>query len=625
MPTAIFRSMGIALAFALFLTPTTVQGATFYVATNGNDGTGNGSPASPWATITHALDSVPDDSIILVRPGTYSGRVNLRGVFTQGVTVRSEIPYRARLRHDSTVVICFYGQGITLEGFDIAHSGPGAGALVIQIQDLIGDPGGDDFVSRITLRNNVLHDSFNNDILKINNGAGNITVEGNVFYNQTGHDEHIDVNSVTDVVIQDNIFFNDYAGSGRTNANNTGSFIVIKDSNAGDDSNLGSERITVRRNVFLNWEGSTGSNFVLVGEDGMSYYEARDVLVENNLMLGNAPNVMRSAFGVKGGQDITFRHNTVVGDLPSLAYAMRLNTEGSNPPNDNVAFYGNVWSDPNGTMGAENASRPDDFSDTPSADTLDHVLDGNLFWNGGDAIPFDAGELINYTDDADRLVADPRLRSQAGIALPRWVPAVNLFGDGSLTIRQAFERLAGLYGAFAVGSPLLDSADESESPATDILGNSRAVGVGPDRGAWERGARLLVSLAVNDVAFSTGDTLTVDLRVNNPGLPSSADFYVGAILPGGNEILFFRDLSLQTGVASTSNIASLVPIRAGVSLSAAFTADLPSLIQWTWTGSDVPGVYRMFLVAAVKGALADGVVDPGDFLGASTATLVFAP
>lgn len=51
---------------------------------------------------------------------------------------------------------CFYGKGISLEGFDIAHSGPGAGAVVIQIQDLLGDPGGDDAVSNITLKNNIL-------------------------------------------------------------------------------------------------------------------------------------------------------------------------------------------------------------------------------------------------------------------------------------------------------------------------------------------------------------------------------------------------------------------------------------------------------------------------------------
>ena len=171
------------------------QGSTYYVSTGGSDETGDGSASNPWATITHALDNVPDGSTILVRPGDYTGRVRLRGSFAQGVTVRSTIPYQARLRYSDTVVTCFYGQGITLEGFDVAHSGPGARALVVQIQDLRGEPGDDDFVSRITLRNNVLHDSYNNDILKINNGARDVLVEGNVFYNQAGSDEHIDMSS----------------------------------------------------------------------------------------------------------------------------------------------------------------------------------------------------------------------------------------------------------------------------------------------------------------------------------------------------------------------------------------------------------------------------------------------
>lgn len=103
------------------------QGSSFYVATGGSDTTGDGSSSNPWATIDHALAQAPDNSLILVQPGDYFGVVRLDEVFSQGVIVRSEVPYQARLRNSGTVVRCYYGQGITLEGFDIAHSGGGAG------------------------------------------------------------------------------------------------------------------------------------------------------------------------------------------------------------------------------------------------------------------------------------------------------------------------------------------------------------------------------------------------------------------------------------------------------------------------------------------------------------------
>jgi len=486
------------------LCATAVAQSTFHVATGGSDQTGDGSAGAPWATVSHAVDEVPDGSLVLVAPGTYDGRVDLDRQFATGITIRSEVPYQARLRHTGTVVRCYSGVGITIEGFDIAHSGPGAAALVIQVQDLLGaypgGDGGDPVVSRITFRDNVLHDSFNNDILKINNGAEDVLVERNMFYNQSGSDEHIDINSVLDVVVQDNVFFNDFEGSGRTNANDTSSFVVVKDSNAADDAVLGSEGIAIRRNVFLHWQGSTGSGFVLCGEDGQPFFEARDMLVENNLMLGDAGNTMRAPFGVKGCRDVTFRANTVAGDLPSLAYAMRLNREGSNLQNEGIVLRNNAWSDPTGTMGATAGGGSNDFSDTPPADTASFTLERNLYINGGAAIPYDGSELVNWTDDPTGVVGDPALPPQVGLVLPRWDPGTGAFADGSATIRDVHRRLVETYGTPAAGSALVGAADPAHAPPDDILGRDRSLADAPDLGCVQTGIGLLLA-----DGFETGD------------------------------------------------------------------------------------------------------------------------
>jgi hypothetical protein len=461
--------------------PENPTGPVLYVATSGSDDPGNdGSAAAPYATITYALDRARDGTVILVGPGMYYGRVRIRGSFSDGVTVRSQEPYKARLRNNGTVITAYTHtsgcQGITIEGFDIAHDGPGAGALVFHI-----DADGTGAVSNITVRNNILHDSYNNDILKINHGISNVVVERNLFYNQQGSDEHIDINSAEDIIVQDNIFMNDFAGSGRTNGNDTSSYIVIKDSNGSDDRFTGSRNIVVRRNIFLNWEGSTGSNFVLIGEDGQDFYEAEEVTIENNLMLGNSANVMRAPFGVKGGRNITFNNNTIAGDLPALAFAMRFSCEGANPINTNIDMYNNIWSDPTGTMGA-NSGGPNDFSDTPAGHVLDYTLNNNLYWNGTSPIPEDAGETVNPSDDTTAVIADADLGGQAGLVLPRWDQIDEIFEDGSVSICEAFDRLVQQYGTPGSSSPV-DQADAGHAPSDDILGNARDAN--PDIGAVE--------------------------------------------------------------------------------------------------------------------------------------------
>ncbi|RKY04939.1 hypothetical protein DRP77_02495, partial [Candidatus Poribacteria bacterium] len=94
----------------------------YYVAPDGSDLTGDGSEGNPWATISKAIRSVPDGSVIKVRPGEYFGRVHLGRAFEKGVIVESEVPYQAVLRNNGIVVAVYGGANITFRGFDVAHS-----------------------------------------------------------------------------------------------------------------------------------------------------------------------------------------------------------------------------------------------------------------------------------------------------------------------------------------------------------------------------------------------------------------------------------------------------------------------------------------------------------------------
>ncbi|MGB0513357.1 MAG: hypothetical protein ACPGJE_00795, partial [Wenzhouxiangellaceae bacterium] len=377
-------------------------------------------------------------------------------------------------------LIVFNGRNIIIEGFDIAHAPGNSGALVVQIQDLLGavngsDGGTDPVVSDIVLRDNIIHSSTDNDLLKINNGAERIRVEGNLFFNQSGSDEHIDINSVIDIVVEDNVFLNTSARP------DTSSFVVIKDSNGLDDTVLGTRQVVVRRNVFLNWYGNGGQSFLRLGEDGTANFEAIDILIENNLMLGNSDDLMRSPLTIQGSRDVMFRNNTVSGDMPSRSFAGRLLASPSNPRNTNLQFHNNIWSDPTGSMGSEAFTGVDLF-DAPGDQTDSATLDNNLYFNGGNSIPVDNGQFLDFLDDANALVGDPQLADPAGLIAPVWDGAN--FADGSTTIREAFERLVRTYALPGAGGPAIDSADAGTSATEDILGRSR--GSTPDLGAFER-------------------------------------------------------------------------------------------------------------------------------------------
>ncbi len=445
-------------------------GCQRWVAPSGDDAD-SGSRSSPWATIDHAAEAVPDTGCtVWVLPGVYRGHTEIQRRFSTGVTFQAVERYRAVFEHDGTVLDVDGAANIAFHGLEFRHSGPGADGYVVLVDR---DNGLDLWAENIAFRDNIFHDSYDNDLLKIHNGVRNATVSGNVFYNNGTNEEHMDVNSVTDVLIQDNIFFNDFEASDRPVSTETKSYIVVKDSNEGDDGLLGAKRVSIRRNLFLNWQGGD-ETFIQVGNDGKPYHEAEDVSIDANLFLLNSGSEFTGPVGIRGVKDVQVTNNTIVGDQPAGGFAYWLNVKDQNPLNRDIVLANNIWSSPGGTM--------DRFSAGDITTVEGLRLIRNLYWNDGRAIP--EGAAGDMSDDPSPIVADPRLPDLADPELPVWKG--DAFASGAGSIRSEFLRLADRYALPAEDSVVIGAADSRYTGVTDLVGGRRDGS--PDLGAREVGA-----------------------------------------------------------------------------------------------------------------------------------------
>lgn len=480
------RTIGLTTLLALLLGPAAARADTFYVAPGGDDVAGDGSSASPWATIGHAInDAIGAEGghTVIVRDGTYEGSVYLSRGFTSPVVVRAENPYRVTLTNTGgeNEALRVYHEGpvrITFEGFIITNAHPSytcpngrESYYLIHLQD----------VEHVTLQNNIIFGNNApgrcNELLKINRGSDtayprNIIVQGNIFYdpaNAAGSDM-IDSVRPGEIDIVDNIFV------GSPSHPESQSFITLKRQVQTPPADARSPRFIVARNVFLSYNGHTDQAFVQLGEDGYAEHMITDALIENNLIIGSSPNQLAAPFQLKGSQQIMVRANTVTGDLPSSAYGFRIGTEGDNLPMAGFAIRSNIFSDPTGTMGTRL------ISTYGLVDNQSFVLDHNLFFNGGSPLP--SGGDVTIDTDANRIEADPLLEAdQSGIMLPRWDASTGSFPSGTTSIRDEHLRLVMTYGALGAGSPAIDAALPDHMPAVDIRNLLRDGS--PDIGAFE--------------------------------------------------------------------------------------------------------------------------------------------
>ncbi|RPI63655.1 MAG: hypothetical protein EHM48_02110 [Planctomycetaceae bacterium] len=464
------------VAIVVLMTAGTAVAGTYYIAPDGSDSKGDGSANKPWASLKEAVAAVPDDgSTIIVRDGLYVGNQAILRSFKKLCTIKAEHPYAARFRSpDATnrVIFCYGGANIKFEGLEVFGSGGTDNGYLIHIATRE--------THDITFENCIIHDSYNNDLVKINDLCRNIVFRGCLLFNVPNPgDEVFDINTVTDVVVEDCIIMSDKAGSGRENDNNNQSLIVIKNSTKDDINKEICKRITLRRNIFCNWEGRPGESYVLIGEDSKDFWEAQDIMVENNLFLFNTTNRSAGAITLKCHvRNITVRANTFCGTLNGkTSYAMRCSEEKAKLAMENIYIYNNIFTDPAGKM-------PRLIYGEREFVKKDLELKNNLYWNGGKKFPFNDGALFEIPkDDPAAVTADPMLADPAKMTIPRWDVKGRKFTSGQTTIRGEFERLVKTHAALPPTSPAVGKGDPKHMPADDILGNKR--GTRPDIGACQ--------------------------------------------------------------------------------------------------------------------------------------------
>lgn len=398
------------------------------------------------------------------------------GVFADALVVSAE-PYRARIE-----AIDLSGgdlaQHITFQGFDFGD----ANGIVIKLD---GGQTTNENIHHVTFRNNVIHDSGANDVVKVNAGSNNITFERNILYGH--HDDAMDLNSVEHVYVHDNVFFD---VTGERN------LLVIKDSTqvGSPDFYESTRHAYVRRNVFVNWRGAGNSAMLYLGEDNdRDQYAVQLAVVESNLFIGNGDVTagFTAPIALRGVRDITIRNNTFNGGFANgrnwafLAWAI---TEPELLRTEDLYIYNNAWVANAGVGTAR-------FSNSDPAHVGDFLLENNLYWNAGQPIPQADQGVINYTADAAAVMDDPLLPDVPDqIPLPTWDPRRGMFADGSSTVCEAFEVLVSNYAQPGPGSAVVDAGtaqvpaaagDESPNVPLDRDLFGRARDGAPDIGALE--------------------------------------------------------------------------------------------------------------------------------------------
>lgn len=125
---------------------------------------------------------------------------------------------------------------------------------------------------------------------------------------------------------------------------------------------------------------------------------------------------------------------------------------------------------------------------------------------------------------------------------------------------------------------------------------------------------LSLSINVNQLNFSSGDTLDLDIGASNLGLASVADVYFVILIPNGDSLINFTSLDANLIFDSKVELSSQVPLVAKLNLAKPFSVNIPSFFRYNWKGNEPVGKYSAYFLMTHAGSLRDGSIDTNDIL-----------
>jgi parallel beta-helix repeat protein len=412
-----------AAALSTSVTPA-LAGQTFYVAPTGND-SGPGSADQPWKTVYKATEALMPGQTVLIRDGTYGGGLNLKRSGEPG----KPISFRAAPGAKPVLISSQKGQGgVSFEG-----------ASYINLSGLDFEytaPGAEQAKGEQA-----------DDGIAIFDGPGpklphHINISGNTVHNfpgggiSTGLADYVTIEGNT---VWENARWSKYDNSGISLYQNKNFDLapgihnivrgntVFANENRVPGGGIGSTTITDGNCIII--DDSRQTQKFLADKTQYPAYVST-TLVENNICSGNGGRGVH----VYSSDHVLARHNTLFRN----AFTLGIDGELTAVDASDVRFVNNV------VYAA--AGEPA----TVTYNTQGVVFENNLYF----------GTVNMANRSASDRVGDP------------------LFENGSTDLKTANFRLK-------AGSPAIDTALPSQSPATDVGGQPRPKGVRPDLGAWE--------------------------------------------------------------------------------------------------------------------------------------------